>query len=247
MWTITLADLISWTITICIAGLVFVYYRKRRIDIASQQKEIARRTALRGFEEDIMALFRRRLVKAFDEDSPKTPEQRSFRYVLDNDPPWKFIEDPSCRESGGWTWAKCLTFDGERHWQIREFQREDGKTERQYIASEAFQEVLLWFRRMFNAYETKVVQDADLANLWRFILPFGFAGRLQYFRRYFQGEEDIQAMVKIVNIVLEHCLRQQYRKPVHYFMEYVTDEEEEILTRTNETKELYKSLATLGK
>ncbi|GAI73825.1 unnamed protein product, partial [marine sediment metagenome] len=217
-----------------------------RLNLVKAQKEIARQSILRSIEKDIADLLSRKCAK-ISIPSSRDFDDKEFRYVLDNEPSWKFIEDEDEKKSSGWVWSKYAEIGGERYWLVRECRSENDEGSNQYLSSRAFQETLLWFRRMLRAYQAGIICDEDLFDLWRFILPFGFAGRLQYFKKYFQGEEEIQSMVFIINKILLYCCNKELRRPVHYFRSYVTEEELEILTRTEEYKKLHQEVNEVWK
>jgi hypothetical protein len=119
-----------------------------------------------------------------------------------------------------------------------------GEVSVQYLASGTFQEVLLWFRRLERAHRDGVLKTEDLCDSWRFILPFGFSGRLSYFARYFQGEEEISSLVYVITKVLEGSTRR--RRPAHYLLDNITEEEKQILFKGEAGKNFYDKLKRLA-
>jgi hypothetical protein len=173
-------------------------------------------------------------------------EKMELRFVLDNVPPWKFIPDDNAPSVAGWPPSKSLLIEGQRHWIIRVPNAQIGFTQTQYLASQALQESLLWFRRVRKAYEAGVVIERDLVDMWRFILPYGFSGRLNYFSKYFQGVEEVSALAYVINNTLAGCCDLDMRTSLHYFQSYVTEQDREILTQTKKEKELHQKVAAMG-
>jgi len=87
----------------------------------------------------------------------------------------------------------------------------------------------------------------ELLDLWRAILPLGFAGRANYFAHYFQGGDDIIAMVQVINETLRSCLKRNHRRPLHYFCAYVTEQDRAVLARDKKADRLHSLVAKAGK
>lgn len=248
--SITGAHIVSWLVTIAVAGFIFWVFRRRQLDTIRSQKEIARHSILRTLEEDIASIFRDKSAQVllFPESSneQRAVEPREFRSILDNRPPWSYEPDNAAEQVAGWNPPVSRFIDGQRYWLVRRIKIGTDLSEQQYLASRALQETLLWFRRVAKAHKDQVVYADDLADLWRFVLPFGFSGRLQYFSKYFQGEEDIQAMVSLINETLRCCCDRKWRMPLHYFTSYRTEEDRQILTRDEASRELHRRVEVLG-
>jgi hypothetical protein len=230
---IELKDVISWIIPIIIITIVFFLFQQHQL-------KIERQTIGRLLEQDIMNILRTKSAQVLLMDSSdKKIEAREFRFILDEIPRWDYEKDNQTAPIIGWQPPIFIIIEGQRHWLVR---RND--SELQYLASQAFHEILLWFRRVAQAYKNKVLTSDDLINSWRFFLPFGVSGRLVYFSQYFQGEEEIQAIVYIVNETLRQCLVHQHRCPIVSFNGYVTEEDRQILTRESRDRRLHERLAT---
>jgi hypothetical protein len=239
---IQLSNIISWLTTIAVTFVIYLTYYRHQIKTAKSQKDIARLSILRSLEEDVMKIFKNNSAKELESNNDEASIPLEFRAVLDNIPPWEYIPDKESSNVAGWPPPMCKIIDGQRYWLIRK-EVKSGKD--QYLASQALQETLLWFRRMERGHKSGVIQSSDLADLWRFILPYGFSGRLSYMSRYFQGEEEVRSVVYIVNQTIAECIKQQWRKPVHYFREYITEEDLQVLRKGNE--KLHSKAAEFGR
>lgn len=215
------------TITIAIIG--FKKFRKRQI-------EITRLGILQPVESDIINLFKTHTARI--EKQPPNLESRELRAILDNEPKWVFTPDESSPEVIGQKSSVFKFIDGERYWLVGT----DLEGNNRFLASQAFQETHLWFRRVERAHRTGVIIDNDLADLWRWILPFGFSGRLAYFAEYFQGDKDIATLVYVINSTLRHCLNKGLHQPLQYFKQYVTDKDREKLMVSKKDKDLHNKI-----
>ncbi len=213
--------------------------------IGSAIDQVARVSLVQDIEESISKIFKQKTAHVHNEID-NTTELHELRFVLDNVPPWKFVADENKPTVAGWPSSKSILIDGQRHWLIRERNEKIEFMSSQYIASQSLQESLLWFRRVRKAHEAGVLIGTDLVDLWRFILPYGFSGRLHYFSRYFQGVEEVSAMVHVINNTLLGCCDSDMRTSLHYFQSYATEQDREILTRTKQDREIHKKIAVLG-
>jgi hypothetical protein len=119
-----------------------------------------------------------------------------LRNVLDDVPDWSYVEDPDVPPRQLVRPPIQTMHNGARYWQIRSFAKEDNTTIRQFLASPAFHELLLWFRNVDRAFQEGIVLSSDIGSWWRQVLPIGWSGRLEYFRCYFEGYHDIQSMAR---------------------------------------------------
>jgi hypothetical protein len=238
-------DIVTWIVTILVAVIVavFVYcsFHRHQINVSKSQREIARHSILRQLEEDIANIFKSKMARVLSLQT-KEIEAREFRSILDNEPPWSYEPDHNAIKVAGWNPPVMCFKDGERYWLVRRITKETEVNQEQYVSSGALQETLLWFRRVARAHRDRVINSDDLADLWRFILPLGFSGRLHYFSKYFQGEQEIQAMVYLVNETLRVCCDRKWKTPIHYFRSYFTQEDLQILTKDEDSRELHRRL-----
>lgn len=222
-WSLGVKDIIQWIIWILVAvGIYFAFQR--------HQVRIARYSIVRQIEEDISALFRSKVARVeVTRNGSAVMEKREFRAVLDNKPNWTFDEDRSASLVSGLPQAKFRFIDGQRFWQIRSSTKADETVLCQFLSSKAFQETLIWFRRVNRALQDKVITHEELLDLWHTILPLGFAGRANYFAKYFQGAEDIGAMVQVINATLRAAIKAKTHGPLRYFYRYATEQDWAVL------------------
>ena len=237
---VEVSDIIGWGVTICMAFLIYLMFQRHQI-------RIARYPIVRGLEEEIATLFRSKAART----EVSTPggckwEPLEYRAVLDNEPPWTFEPDASASLVAGWQPPKYELIDGQRHWFIRA-KSISGSSSRQVLSSQALQETLLWFRKVNRAHNDGIIKSKELPDLWHFILPIGFAGRAAYLAKYFQGAEDVQAIVRVINATLRACLKKGLRRPLHYFATYVTEMDREVLITNKNSQRLHQEVAKAGK
>jgi len=239
--TVTASDIVGWLLIIIVAVIIYLLFQRKQV-------RIARHAIVRQLEEEIAMIFRSKSAQV-EVPSPSGVqlEPREFRAVLDNEPLWSFEQDNSAQPVTGWTPPISTFIDGQRYWLIRTTKTHKGQDARQFLASHAFQETLLWFRRVNRARRDKVVTADDLLDLWRFILPLGFAGRISYFAQYFQGAEDVQAMVEVINETLRIGVKRDRRRPLCYFRSYVSEQDLDILRANRKSRRLYKDVSTIEK
>ncbi len=159
-WTVRFSDIINWVIVVALAMTVYLLFQRHQI-------RIARHSIVRQLEEDAAALFRAQsaLEEIVLPNQTVQSEHREFRAVLDNMPPWAFEKDLAVPVVSGWPSAKFKFINGQRFWLIRVMKRPDGTQVSQYLASQALQETLLWFRRIERARKDKVITENELLDL----------------------------------------------------------------------------------
>jgi len=144
-WSLSISNVIQWAVLIATAAAIYLGFQRHQV-------RIARHSIVRQIEEDIAALFRSKVARVeVSGNGVVKLEEREFRAVLDNQPSWTFEEDQSGPSVSGWYQSKFRFIDGQRYWQIRSAHQSDGTVLRQYLSSQAFQETLLWFRRVNRA------------------------------------------------------------------------------------------------
>lgn len=239
----SLWDSITWgdvlvsgvTIVVGFGVAVFVYWTfNRHQKVASEsQRQIASHTIRRLLEQDIAGILSARSVQ-YQSQLTEGFQEGEFRFLLDNAPAWSFEPDTSAEKVAGQPQVTKRESKGQRYCLVRRSRRSE-----EYLASSSLQETLLWFRRVSKAWNDKVVYSGDLADMWRFIIPFGYAGRLSYFSHYFQGEDEIQAMVRVINETLRACCDKNWTTPLRYFKAYRTQEDLDILTRDEDSRAIH--------
>lgn len=222
-WSLSVKDIIQWVVWILVAvGIYFSFQR--------HQVRIARHSIVRQIEEDVSALFCSEVARVEVISSGSAGvEKREFRAVLDDKPNWTFDEGRSASLVSGLPQAKFRFIDGQRFWQIRSSTEADGTVICQFLSSKAFQETLIWFRRVNRALQDKVIKNKELLDLWHTILPLGYAGRANYFAKYFQGAEDIDAMVQVINATLRAADKAKIYGPLYRFGSLATEQDWAVL------------------
>ncbi|MDI3312298.1 MAG: hypothetical protein QJR05_12850 [Thermoanaerobacterium sp.] len=209
---------------------------------SSQQLILARHTLLRELEIDMDKIQRSKTVQISTNNGSFEP--REFRYVLDQPLNWIYVKSDT--EHGILSLPKYIDIEGQRHWLVRD--KESCKCkEEQYLSSQAFHEVLLWFKRLKIAYNDKVVKNEDLLDLWRQILPFGVGDRLYYFFKYFSGKDEIESLIYIINQTISYCYELKRDAPINYYLNYASDEDRELLKPRNNAKKDYKHIMVTNK
>lgn len=195
--------------TVSVAVLTILFVQKEQLDISKSQKSLARHQSLRNFEEDLKKLLSSSCVKKGD-------EILEFRRVLD-DECWTYNED-----------FETIMVDNKTHPPLSKTEKGLDKTQNwvlikvnkqqeYYITSQALQETILLFRRIHRAYSDDVLIAQDLLNFWRFLLPFGYANRLFFFKNYFMHESEVSAIVEVISEILECSIKENWPAPALYF------------------------------
>jgi hypothetical protein len=133
-------------------------------------------------------------------------ETVSVRTILDNTPSW---EDFKKRDAGN-----IKIIDCQRYVRIR-----NTKSRHDYVATQALNEIMIIFRRIEKLYNDEILKDADLADLWREIIPFCGYGRLTFYKSY-SGIHDIQCIIAVLFHTALACHRRKDTIAVNWFKEY---------------------------
>jgi hypothetical protein len=184
-----ISTVLGWAVDIGLVVAVFFLFQRQSLKASRWQATLTERLGrwkiVTDLESDIINLHATKW--ALQKVQPKNggDEQVSYlelRHVLDNDPDWTYDADPAAKLLGGFRQPRSITPSeaGARYWKIREFRDPDGNIVQQYLASPAFHESLVWFRKVDRAIRYGVLLPEELADWWRQILPMGWSGRLEY-------------------------------------------------------------------
>lgn len=206
METLKVIDLLLKAI---IAAAVYRLYHKPTLKNSSNQTQISERLGcwniVSGLEAEILECHSQKwaLRKTVFQDSREEKfEKLELRNVLNNTPEWRYIEDENASTGIGYKPPVCITYEGARYWQIRDFTNKKDQRIIEYVSSPAFHQSLIWFRKTERAIKRDLLLPCELADWWRQILPMGWSGRLEYLRKYFSGKEDIESIAQVISTVL---------------------------------------------
>ena len=211
------------SLIIAISTFLFTYnkYYKRVLRLNRNSIEVTERLGrwniVSDLEKEISSYHSEKWAIEIKSDLLKGEElerhELELRHVLDNQPDWSFAKDDQLEnKSDKNTGAKSV-----RYWKIREEANENHK-KTQYLSSPAIHSIMLWFRKVNRALEYKLLTEEELVDWWRQVLPLGFAGRLEYFQKYFRGSQDIRSMCKVISSMIitldeqDHAIASDYYK-----------------------------------
>ncbi|HWZ42413.1 MAG TPA: hypothetical protein VNW97_03010 [Candidatus Saccharimonadales bacterium] len=208
--SITQAKIIDWIITLTIGITIYLLFQRGSL-------KVSRLKAVAELEADIAEIHAS--MTAFQQVQPSGGQcdstDHEFRFILDNEPDWTHVEDTEAVPYAGFRSPICIQRNGVRYWQVRDFLK-DGIRIQQYVASSALHHSLLWFRRADRALNEKILLPGEIADWWRQVLPMSWSGRLEYYRKYFQGHDDIASVTRVMTIVILELSRAGHQNAIAY-------------------------------
>lgn len=172
------SDIINWIFAA--GGGAFAYLVLHRM-----QNTRERHAMIKEIEDLISRLMDEEYAMTWVDYKQDSLEKVNFRTILHDFSPWILFSKENVR-----------VIDGQRYVLIR-----DDKEYYELISTSLIHESLLWFRRVNKLYKDRIITSEDIADLWRQILPFMRANKLEFYRSYL-GEDDTNS---ILTICL-HCL-----------------------------------------
>lgn len=172
------SDIINW---IFAAGGGAIAY----LVLHRMQNTRERHAMIKEIEDSISRLMDQECAITWVDYKKDCLEKVNFRTILHDFSPWILFNKENVK-----------IIDGQRYVLIR-----DDKEYYELVSTSLIHESLLWFRRVNKLYKDRIITSEDIADLWRQILPFMRANKLEFYRSYL-GVDDTYA----ISTICLHCL-----------------------------------------
>lgn len=177
------SDIINWIFAA--GGGAIAYFVLHRM-----QNKRERHSMIKEVEDSISNLMdqekAKNKIKIKNQDSTQIDlVDVNFRTVLHDNSPWILFHEDNISIQ-----------DGQRYILIR-----NDSNYYEMVSTALIHESLLWFRRVNKLYDDRIITKRDIADLWRQILPFMCANKLEFYRSYL-GKDDTKSIL----LVCLYCL-----------------------------------------
>lgn len=186
-----------------LVGMVaYLLVNRHQTKSAQVTKEIERQRLLHELEKGFQELSSTRCVWLPNKKGFKSDVTYGFVVALTGQVPWS---PPTNIEYDWDTGDRLVVFTSDRG----------------LVSSSAIHEALFWFRRVNRAFSARLLHSADLYEMWRQVLPFVTDFRYSFMTEYFggkqrRGNEDIEAVKKVIEEVLRYCQKMNKKIPIDY-------------------------------
>lgn len=155
-------------------------------------------------------MWKKDINQLYSENVAMTGMQYScLRYILHDIVPWKEYISNENRVINGQRYLKvrnCYVNDGIHH-------QED------YISTRAMHEMMIIFRELEKLQRRHIVKEADLADMYHELLPWGISGRLEFINTYF-GKKDAELIAYMIFRLVLACKKNGDMAVVSMFRKY---------------------------
>lgn len=192
------SDIINWCFAAIGGAIAYFLFHK-------MQNSRERHTMIKDVEDSISSIMDMKFAmsKTSDENSL---EMVNFRTILHDFSDWKLYEKNNVRITEGQRYI--LIRDDEKYYEL--------------IGTVLIHESLIWFRRVNKLYNCGIITNEDIADLWRQILPFVRANKLEFFRNYL-GEDDTYPILAVSMHCINACYKYKRKTAIKYIEDMVKE------------------------
>ncbi|MCK8060424.1 MULTISPECIES: hypothetical protein [unclassified Fusibacter] len=189
---ISIGDIINW---IYAAIGAFVAY----IVLHRMQNNRERHSMVKEIEDTINDLLMREEAKSSNLNNDFKCQTVMYRTILHDESAWDMFKKENISIDGNQRFVRIRNTD--QHIEL--------------VGTTLLHETLIIFRRMQKLYVDKIIKDEDLKDLWREIIPFMRAGKIEFFISYF-GEDDVKPIISICLHCIYASLKSHHESATKY-------------------------------